>query len=263
VREATIDAASAEAEARLLLDAERNRVPIAPPTDRHAGLTLADGYAIQAAGIALRLADGAALVGRKVGLTSQAMQHMLGVDQPDCGAVFEHMVLGAGEGLEMSALIAPRVEAEIAFFFDMGLAGADVSAADVLAATSDVSAALEIIDSRIADWRITIADTIADNASSGQVILGERRPVGSVDVLAEEATVTIGERAVTGAGAAVLGDPAEAIAWLVRTLALHGEGLRPGDFVIPGAVAAALPFAAGDLVRAEYSTLGTIEVTAQ
>jgi 2-keto-4-pentenoate hydratase len=191
MRERSIDAAAAEAEARLLLDAERSRVPVGPPTDRHAGLTIADGYAIQAAGIAMRLADGATLAGRKVGLTSQAMQDMLGVDQPDHGVVFDHMVLGAGGGLELSALIAPRVEAEIAFFLDKGLAGADVSAADVLAATSDVSAALEIIDSRIADWRITIADTIADNASSGQVILGERRPVGSVDVLAEEATVTI------------------------------------------------------------------------
>jgi 2-keto-4-pentenoate hydratase len=153
------------------------------------------------------------------------------------------------------------VEAEIAFHLDAPLSGPDVTVDDVLAATGHVSAALEIIDSRVADWKITIADTIADNASSGLVLLGEPVPVADVDLQAETATVTVGEATVTGAGAAVLGHPAEAVAWLVRTLAPRSEGLEAGEFVIPGAVAAALPFTRGDVLRATYTTLGELEVT--
>lgn len=258
--EERLSEADVQSEAKRLLEAERSRRPLAPLADRHAELTIDDGYRIQHAGIALRVAGGARRVGRKVGLTSQAMQEMLGVDQPDFGVVLDSMQVSASAPLDSERLIAPRVEAEIGFVIADRIEGANTTVEDVLAATSHVCAALEIIDSRIADWRISIIDTIADNASSGRVLLGEPVPVSDVDLVSELATVSIGDRVVTGNGAAVLGHPAEGVAWLARTLATYGEGIEAGEFVIPGAVAAALPFGAGDSVRASYSTLGTLEV---
>lgn len=199
------------------------------------------------------------------------MRDLLGVDQPDHGVVLDTMVVAAGEAIEAARLIAPKVEAEIAFYLARPLAGPEVSAADVLTATDRVGAALEIVDSRVADWRIGIADTIADNASSGLVVLGEPVPLGDLDLAAEEAEVAVGPTRVAGAGtvgevssigigAAVLGHPAEAVAWLARTLAPYGEGIAAGEFVIPGSVAAALPFAAGDTLRASFATLGELAV---
>jgi 2-keto-4-pentenoate hydratase len=247
-------------EAALLHRALRDAQPIAAPTARDPQLTIDGAYAIQGALVALLEGEGARRVGRKVGLTSAAMQTMLGVDQPDYGVVLDTMLLRAGEPLDASQLIAPRVEAEIAFYLDAPLQGPDVTVDDVLAATSHVSAALEIIDSRVADWKITIADTIADNASSALVLLGERVPIDAVDLQAEAAAVVVGDANVSGTGAAILGHPAEAVAWLARTLAPHDVGLNAGEFVIPGAVAAALPFASGDVIRAIYMTLGELEV---
>jgi 2-keto-4-pentenoate hydratase len=255
--------AAAVASARALAEAQRTGVPIGPLSARHPGLTIDDAYDIQRAGIAMRLDAGARAVGRKVGLTSAAMQGMLGVDQPDHGVVLDSMLVAPGGGLETATLIAPRVEAEIGFVLGEPLRGADVTLGDVVRATSHVCAALEIIDSRIADWKITIVDTIADNASSALVVLGEPVSLDEVDLLSEQATVTVGDASASGAGRAVLGHPAEAVAWLVRTLALHGEGIAAGEFVIPGAVAAALPFAAGDVIRASFATLGDLEVTAR
>jgi 2-keto-4-pentenoate hydratase len=258
--EGTLAASDIRAEARRLLDAERARRPIGPPSARHPGLTIADAYAIQSEGIELRRHAGARRVGRKVGLTSQAMQEMLGVHQPDYGVVLDTMVLDAADGIDAARLIAPRVEAEIGFVLARPVGSPQTTVDDVLAATSHVRPALEIIDSRVADWQIAIADTIADNASSGLVILGPEMPIDQIDVVAEHVTVTVGDASVQGSGEAVLGHPAEAVAWLARTLAQHGERLEAGEWVIPGAVAAALPFAAGDAVTASYSTLGTLEV---
>ena len=244
-----------------LHDALANRRPVDPLSTRHPDLSVADAYKIQQAGLARRVADGAVRVGRKVGLTSEAMQTMLGVRQPDYGVVLNTMVVGAEEGIDATALIAPRIEVEIAFLIERPLKGPNVTREHVLAATSRVAPALEVIDSRIADWQITIVDTVADNASSGLVILGESRALADVDVVAERATLRVGSREVSGSGAAVLGHPAEAIAWLARALDPHGDGIAAGEFVIPGAVAAALPIAPRDHIRAEFSTLGTLETT--
>jgi 2-keto-4-pentenoate hydratase len=245
-------------EARLLHEVYATREPVAPLTERRAGVTVDDAYEVQRAGIALR---GGRIVGRKVGLTSQAMQEMLGVDQPDYGVLLEDMVVDAAVGIAHDRLVAPRVEAEIAFELATPLQGTGVGVDDVLTATAHVRPALEIIDSRIADWRIAIEDTIADNASSALVVLGDAVPADGFDAESEVATVTVGGREVSGPGRAVLGHPALAVAWLARTLAARGEGLRAGDVVLPGAVAAALPFEAGDVVRAAFSTLGDLEVT--
>jgi 2-keto-4-pentenoate hydratase len=258
-----LTAASARAEAQRLWEAMRCRTPIAPPRERVHGLTIDGAYAVQRELIALCCADGARRVGRKVGLTSAAMQEMLGVDQPDYGVLLDSMVVEAQHGIDSSRLIAPRVEAEIAFEIGRDLAGPEVSVDEVMAATDAVRPALEVIDSRVADWRIAIEDTIADNASSGLAVFGPPRPVADVDLLSESATVQVGGESVSGRGEAVLGHPAAAVAWLVRALAGHGEGLRAGELVLPGAVARALPFTAGDSIRAAFSTLGTIEVEAR
>jgi 2-keto-4-pentenoate hydratase len=258
--ERSISDQQAATEAERLLDAELTRVPVGPVSKRVPGLTIDDAYAIQSCIIERRCAGGARPVGRKVGLTSAAMQEMLGVSQPDYGVVLDSMVRDPASGIDSSTLIAPRVEAEIGFWLSAPLVGFAVSVDDVLAATSHVCVALEIIDSRIADWKITITDTIADNASSALVVLGQRIPFDGQDLATEQATVTVGERSASGRGAAVLGHPAEGVAWLARTLAPRGLGLAAGEFVIPGAVAAALPFAPGDVIRAEYASLGQLEV---
>ena len=247
-------------EARLLLRALRTREPVAPPRERIADFTVDDAYSVQRELIRLQTVDGARRVGRKVGLTSLAMQEMLGVDQPDYGVLLDDMVVEPSEEIERSKLIAPRVEAEIAFELDRPLAGEDVEIDDVLAATGALRPALEVIDSRVADWRIAIEDTIADNASSGLVVFGPPSPLRNLDLVGERVDVTVGQASVSGSGEAVLGHPAEGVAWLVRTLARRGEGLEAGDVVIPGAMARALPFAAGDVLRATFSTLGELVV---
>lgn len=241
--------------ARSLRDAELAASPI-PPLD--GGLTLTDAYAIQRHGRELRLVVGERLVGRKIGLTSVAMQEMLGVDQPDYGCLFETMVLRDGATVSAERLIAPRVEAEIAFVLDRALAGPGVTRDDVLAATSEVLPAIEIIDSRIADWKITIVDTIADNASSAMAVIGEARPLDGLDLAAIEMTLSAGGATETGRGDAVLGHPAEPVAWLANTLAEHGERLEAGDLVLPGALGRAVPVAAGDEARADLGPLGVV-----
>jgi 2-oxopent-4-enoate hydratase len=246
-----------------LLDAARTRVPIPPLTARHPQLTVADAYAIQGLVARARLDAGAVLVGRKVGLTSAAMQQMMGVGEPDFGRVFADELIDGGGEVPLAELIQPRAEPEIAFMLASDLAGPGVTVADALAATAYVSPALEVIDSRVADWRIALVDTVADNASSGRVVLGaERVPVGDVDLAAATVALRIdGEQVAEGRGDAVLGHPAEAVAWLANTLAPFGERLRAGDLVMPGSMTAAAPLAPGATVVADYGPLGTVEVT--
>jgi len=245
--------------------ADRDRAPIAPLSAAHPDLTMEDAYAVQRALRARRLQQGARIVGHKVGLTSQAMQEMLGVDQPDFGYLTDAMVLPDGAHVGARALIAPRVEAEIAFRLGAPLRGPGLDVPAVLAATEAVAPALEVIDSRIADWRIGIVDTVADNASSARVVLGAFVALEGVgDLAAVEATTRVedADGAVaesTGTGAAVLGHPAHAVAWLAEALdRLGGEGLEAGQVVLPGATARALPVAAGASVTATFGALGEV-----
>jgi 2-keto-4-pentenoate hydratase len=250
--------------ARRLLAADAAAEPIRALVAERPDLDVAGAYAIQRAGRRLRLDAGARLVGRKVGLTSAAMQEQLGVDQPDFGYLTDAMVLEDGGPVSRRELIAPRVEGEIAFRLARPLRGEQVTAADVLAATEAVAPALEVIDSRIADWQITIADTIADNASSARVALGAFRALDGRDLAAVELELEVGPRdgaahhRVTGRGDAVLGHPAEAVAWLVRALAPYGEGVQAGEVVLPGAMARAVPFEAGDRISAGFGWLGDV-----
>jgi 2-keto-4-pentenoate hydratase len=242
--------------------AERTRVPIPPLTETRPGLTPDDAYAVQGAWLDRKLAAGGRLAGRKVGLTSRAMQQQLGVSEPDFGFLLGAMLVTSGSTLKRAELLQPRVEPEIAFWLQADLRGPGITAAQVLAATRGVSAALEIVDSRIADWRIKLADTIADNGSSARAVLGERVvPVNELDLVAESVELFRNEESVgSGAGAAVLGHPAEAVAWLANRLADFGEDLQAGQVVLPGAMCASVFAQAGETFRADFPHLGSVSV---
>ncbi len=248
--------------AAALVEATARREPVPPLTDAHPEITVADAYAIQELVARSRLAAGETIVGWKVGLTSAAMQQQLGVDQPDYGPLLTRHVIPADGVVDMRELIAPRIEAEIAFVLGSPLRGPGVSRDDVLAATSAVAASLEIIDSRVANWKIRLADTIADMASSARVVVSEARmELDGVDLLAERVILERnGERAAEGVGAAVLGDPLEAVAWAANTLGALGVTLEAGHVVMPGAMHASVPVAAGDEIVARFDRLGPVSV---
>lgn len=245
-----------------LLRAERERDPIRPLTETIDGLTIDQAYEVQLAGRRLRIDGERRIVGRKVGLTSKVMQEALGVDQPDFGYLLDDMLIAPGTTADFERFLQPRVEAEIAFKLARPLAGAELTIEDVLAATEAVAPALEIIDSRIADWRIAIEDTIADNASAGAAVIGAWVPLAQIegDLGDLEVTMETDAQTVQGRGDAVLGHPAAPIAWLAASLARYGERVEAGEVVIPGSVAPALPLARGGFARASCPQLGAVEV---
>lgn len=244
-----------------LREAEDARRPIPPLIESEPGLTIADAYAVQRCCRRLRLDAGERLVGRKVGLTSRAMQEMLGVEQPDYGGLLESMVIASGGTVDTARLIAPRVEAEVAFVLDRAPTGPGVTREGVLAATRAVVPSLEVIDSRIADWRITIVDTIADNASSAMAVLGAEQALDGLDLERLEVELEVGDHTERGRGDAVLGHPAEPVAWLANALADYREELEPGDIVLPGALCRAIPVERGQVARADFGPLGAVSVT--
>lgn len=249
--------------AESLATAEATRRPTPPLTSKHPELTVADAYEIQSLNARARVEAGAEVVGHKIGLTAKPMQEMLGVDEPDFGRLFSDDVAESGISLDASELIAPRVEPEIAFILGGRLAGPGVTREDVIAATDYVVPALEVIDSRIADWKIKLVDTIADNASCARVVLGTKRTsISAVDLASETVDLKRNGNVVEhGAGEAVLGHPAEAIAWLANAVAGHGVELEPGHVLMPGSLTAAIDFEPGDGVRADFGTLGSVEVS--
>src|SRR6266542_2505735 len=231
-------------------------------SDSHSGLTQADAYAIQAGWLTRKLAAGAELVGRKVGLTSQAMQKQLNVHEPDFGFLLRTMLVPSGGTLARAELLRPRVEPEIGFWLARDLRGPGVTVEQVLAATRGVCAAMEIVDSRIADWRIKLVDTIADNGSSARAVFSDNVvPAGDVDLAAERVTLLRnGEPVGEGDGAAVLGHPAEAVAWLANTLATFDQALRAGQVVLPGAMCASVFAEKGEVFEARFTRLGSVTV---
>ncbi len=250
------------AAADALWNAARDRAPIRPPSESVPGLDVADAYAIQQVNLRRRLNAGAALVGRKIGLTSKAMQTLLGVDEPDFGFVLDDMVI-AGGSVDTSRFCSPRVEPEIAFLLRDSLRGPGVTIADVYAATQSVAAALEIVDSRIADWQLTLADTVADNASSGAVAIGEWLPcTGDLGLPQVVATLSLnGTEIDWGTGDAVMGDPAAAVAWLANALAEYDTELTAGQFVMSGSFTTAAFVQPGDTATATFDTLGAVSLT--
>ncbi|HEX9064200.1 MAG TPA: fumarylacetoacetate hydrolase family protein [Streptosporangiaceae bacterium] len=257
-----IDDAAVTRLGEALYNARRTGVPIEPLTDAHPGLSVTDAYRIQRDLVSRLLSDGDRVSGYKLGLTSGPMQRMLGVDSPDFAPVLASHVHADGAEIGVAGFIHPRVEAEIALVLGADLAGPDCTALDVAAAVSGAAAAIEIVDSRIAGWRIKLADTIADLASSGAIVLGSAVvPLAGIDLrLAGMVFSRDGEVIATGAGAAALGSPLEATAWLVRTLAGLGESLRAGQFVMTGALHAAADIAAGQRYRADIDRLGPVSL---
>ncbi|MBW7831589.1 MAG: 2-oxopent-4-enoate hydratase [Simplicispira suum] len=245
-----------------LYDALKACRTVAPLTSRHEGITIEDAYAIQQRMMARRLQAGERVVGKKIGVTSAAVMNMLGVYQPDFGWLTDAMVYNEGEAIAASTLIQPKAEGEIAFVLKKSLKGPGVTAADVLAATEGVMACFEIVDSRIQDWKIKIQDTVADNASCGVFVLGDRL-VDPRDVDLVTCGMVLeknGEIVATGAGAAALGHPANAVAWLANTLGSHGIALEAGEVVLSGSLAIMVPVVAGDNLRVTIGGIGGCSV---
>jgi 2-keto-4-pentenoate hydratase len=248
--------------AESLYAARQTRIPVEPFTDTIPDLGMADGYAIQQHLVERLLADGEVIVGYKLGLTSKPMQVLLGVDSPDFGPVFDSGVFKDGAVLPVDRFIAPRMEAEIGVILATDLSGPDCTADDARAATRGLVAALEIVDSRIADWRIKLADTVADLASNGAIALSDVVvPIDDLDPrLIGMVFTKNGELVATGAGAAALGDPMAAVAWLANTLSPMGVTLPAGSVIMTGALHAMVPVAPGDVFRAEFDRLGSITI---
>ncbi|AMO76006.1 2-oxopent-4-enoate hydratase [Pseudomonas citronellolis] len=235
---------------------------LVPLTERHPDLTIEDAYAIQQHLIARRLARGERIIGKKIGVTSQAVMDMLGVGQPDFGLLTDAMVVEQGASVPMRSLIQPKAEGEIAFVLKHDLAGPGITVADVLRATEGVMACFEIVDSRVRDWKIKIQDTVADNASCGMFVLGNRLvdPRG-LDLVTTGMVLEKNGRVVgTGAGAASMGSPAIAVAWLANTLGRLGMSLKAGEVILSGALSAMVPVAAGDNLRVSIAGIGGCSV---
>ncbi len=222
--------------ARLLAEAEAAREPIGPLTAAHPELSVTDAYRIQQTNIELRESRGEKIVGHKIGLTAKAMQELFGVNEPDFGHLMNTMMHEARHPLDLGELIDPQIEVEPAFVLGRRLQGPGVSIADVLEATVGVRVCLEVIDSRIIDWRIKLQDTVADNGSSARVVLGSQLVPPSMLVLDDMNTELELDGVVveTGNTSAILGNPARSIAWLANRLAEFGIALEPGHIVLPG-----------------------------
>jgi len=246
--------------AERLLRAEETRIPTNPLTVEWPEVDIPTAYNIQLKMLEQKLARGQKVVGMKIGLTSKAMQQMLGVHEPDYGHVLDSMVVFEGEPVSLSHLIQPRVEAEVAFVLRERLCGPGVTVADVLRATAGVMPSLEIIDSRVKDWKIKIQDTIADNASSAAIILGGAlMPVDGLDLrLLGLVLEKDGQVVATGAGAAVLGHPAAAVAWLANAIARYNLSLEPGMVVLSGSLTQAVAVEPGTVIHATFDRLGSV-----
>ncbi|CEP66485.1 Fumarylacetoacetase, C-terminal [Moorella glycerini] len=245
-----------------LLAAEASCRPIEPLTATYPDLTVEDAYRIQLAGIEIKKARGSKVIGKKIGLTSKAMQQLLGVNEPDYGHLLDNMLLLEGEPCRREELLLPRVEGELAFILKDTLKGPGVTIADVFRATEGIMPAFEIVDSRIRDWKIKLPDTIADNASSARLVLGSRMvPIKDLDLrLIGMVLEKNGEVVSSGAGAAVWGHPAAAVAWLANKLAAFDIALEAGEIILSGAVTAAENASAGDVFTVSFHGLGSLSL---
>jgi 2-keto-4-pentenoate hydratase len=247
--------------AQRLLDAARTGTPCAPVRDLIGADDITAAYSVQQELTALRKRT-AELVGHKIGLTSAAVQRQLGVDRPDFGVLFDDMDVSALGAVPVGGLLQPRIEAEVAFLLRADLAG-EITPSIVRAAVDAMAPALEIVDSRIAGWDISIADTIADNASSGLFVLGEARAgLDELEPVTVEMELSVDGSVVSkGSGAACLGDPLVALAWLAVAARDLGDPLRAGQVVLSGALGPMVPVLPGIHVSATLTGLGTVETT--
>jgi len=245
-----------------LIEAERSCQPIDAISGKFADLSYDDAYAIQLKTIEIKVKSGAVIVGKKIGLTSKAMQEQANIKEPDYGFLFNNRVFREGQPIPMKSLIMPRIEAEIAFLLKDDLKGPGVTVASVLGATEGVMPAFAIIDRRI-KGEITVKDSIADNAANGAVILGGKLTPLSPDIDLRLIGMVLeknGEIIDTAVGAAVLGNPAEAVAWLANNLNEYGITLRRGEFIISGSLTRAREIESGSFFRATFDRLGSVSV---
>jgi 2-oxopent-4-enoate/cis-2-oxohex-4-enoate hydratase len=245
-----------------LFAALRGRHTVQPLTEREPSITIDDAYHVSRRLLDRRLGEGERLIGKKIGVTSKAVQRMLDVHQPDFGYLTDRMRYENGGEMPIGReLIQPRAEGEIAFLLKRDLLGPGVTPADVLAATECVMPCFEIVDSRIKDWKIRVEDTVADNASSGLFVVGEGRAPAGFDFFSCGMVVEKnGEIISTGAGAAALGSPLACVAWLADTLGGFGVPLLAGEVILSGSLVPLEPVRPGDRMRVTIGGLGTAEV---
>ena len=245
-----------------LLAARRERMPMQPISRVHPTLDIDDAYAIQSYQIEQWLLDGETIAGFKIGLVADAMQRQMGVHEPDFGHVMASSVRTPSTAMDRAEYIAPLVEPELGFVLGDDLPSSGVTAADVLAATAHIVPLVEIVDSRISNWELTIVDTVADNASSGGVHLGaDRHSPGSIALTDVTCTLLVnGVECAGGTGRDVLGDPAAAVAWLANELGRRGVRLLAGHLILSGAMTRAVPVQEGDLITADFGPLGTVRL---
>lgn len=242
--------------------AERDRVPLDPLVARYPDIDVVDAYEIQLINIRQRIENGSRVIGHKVGLSSKAMQQMMGVDEPDYGHLLGEMEVFEDVPVDTSKFLYPRVEVEVGFVLGADLPGEDCTEEDVLKATVAYAPAIELIDTRIKEWKIGLCDTIADNASSAGWVLGPQRIApDQLDIKNIDAVLTRnGEVVAEGRSDAVLGDPTIGVAWLARKVASFGVRLKKGDIVLPGSCTRAIDARPGDNFLAEFAGLGSVRL---
>jgi len=245
-----------------LYEAETSGIGISPISASLPNLSTEEAYSIQLENINRKQKEGHKVVGKKIGLTSKAMQQLLGVNEPDYGHLLDSMNIGNGEQLSFDKVMQPKVEGEIAFILKHELRGPNVSAMDVILATDYIVPALEIVDSRVKDWKITLQDTIADNASSGFFVLGNQlAKIDEVDLeMVGMVLLKNGEVMNTGVGAAALGNPIHCVAWLANRIADFDLSLKAGEVILSGALSAAVEAKEGDTFTAKFAHLGEVSV---
>jgi len=251
--------------AEKLLNAELSKQPIAPLTEIEPSMTADDAYRIQLRQIEQKVSEGAVVKGLKIGLTSKVMQEMLNVHTPDYGFILDTMVFQKDIAIDTEQFIQPKVEFEIAFVFKKALKGPNLTIQDVIDATDYVVPSIEIIDSRIEDWRIKFEDTVADNGSSAGAILGTQKTrLSDVDIANIGMTVYKNDECIDEATSdAVLGNPLNAVVWLANEVSRYDISIQPGMFVLSGALSKALPFTNGDHFKADFGKLGEVSVAFQ
>jgi 2-keto-4-pentenoate hydratase len=251
--------------AERLLNAEKIKQPIEPLTDTFPAITVDEAYQIQLQQIREKVANGATIVGKKIGLTSKVMQNMFQVNEPDYGHLLDDMLYLDGETVILDDLVQPKLEFEIAFILKKDLKGPGVTILDVIDATDYIAPAFEVIDSRIKDWKIRFEDTVADNGSSARAIIGGK-PTKLEDVDLKHIGMVVyknGEYFDSAAGAAVMGNPVRAVAWLANALGKYDISLNAGEIVLSGALSAAVPIQDGDSFTAEFAHIGKVSASFQ
>ena len=245
-----------------IYNAEKTGAPIQPITNMYPDISAGEAYEIQLEYVKKRIAKGATVKGKKIGLTSQAMQDMLGVDQPDYGHIFDDMIYSEGEKIDTSQFIKPRIEFEIAFVLKDDIDADNITSDNVADYIDYALPAAELIDSRICDWKIKFEDTVSDNGSSAGAVLGEKQlKVSDIDLPSERMEIfKNGIKIDEGYGNAVLGNPLEAVVWLAKSLHEYDITLKKGEVVLAGSLTKAMDVAAGDVFEAHFENLGSVKV---